>query len=490
MCRGCPGRIFQRMTLALPTGLQPSARSDRVQRLHRQLLRLAQDWAARKPYDATLAAELRQEAVLLNHRHYLANIPAYRAFAEEAGVGPDIVDLEPIKRDLLSTDDMFKSYDPAWLDERRWDEMNGWLGKIFHERIAFDTSDLGTIDAWIDRLAAHGVRVIYSSGSSGRFSFVPRDPVTWHRFTVAPSAYMAQLALELDTTSAVRRALLGGAVRLLDPFTLANVLHQKSMPEHDGVFLAFRGGHMGTQIVTQELAKRMRSSTFMYESHLSAQTLRLLATGPRTPEDERAIGEFRAATVGQKDARFDHIVSTLEAASKAGRKVFLVGAPYLFKELLEHTRGTIPFAKGSVVMTGGGWKTFSGEKIEQHVLHEMIGEAFAVPVASVVDAYSMAEIHGVVPRCEHGRYHVPPMIEPMVVDEEMRPMSGKDLTGTFAFLDPFALSYPGFIVTGDRVRMVDEPCRCGAHGPAFLEIGRAAGHEVKGCGGVMASIQA
>ena len=141
-------------------------------------------------------------------------------------------------------------------------------------------------------------------------------------------------------------------------------------------------------------------------------------------------------------------------------------------------------------MTGGGWKTFSGEKIEQHVLHEMIAEAFAMPVNGVVDAYSMAEIHGVVPRCEHGRYHVPPMIEAMVVDEEMRPMSGKDLTGTFAFLDPFALSYPGFIVTGDRVRMVDEPCACGAHGPAFLEIGRAPGREVKGCGGVMASIQA
>jgi hypothetical protein len=465
---------------------------DPIQALHSQLLRFAQDWAARKPYDAALAADVRREAVLLNHRHYLTNVPAYRAFADEVGIGPDIRDLAPIKRELMSTDDVFKSYDPAWLDERRYDEMNRWLGKIFHERISFDTSGIETIDAWIERLMAHGVRVIYSSGSSGRFSFVPRDAETWHRFSIAPSAYMTSLALDLDPTRTVQRALLGGATRLLDPFTLAKVLHRKTMPDHDGVFLAFRGGHMGTQIVAQELAKRVRASTFLYESHLSASTLRLLATGPKTREDERALIEFRAATVGQKEARLAHVISTLEDSSRAGRKVFLAGAPYLFKELLEvaRSRGPIPLPPGSMVMTGGGWKTFSGEKIEQHVLHDMIAEAFAMPVNCVVDAYSMAEVHGVVPRCEHGRYHVPPVIEAMVVDEQMRPMTGKDLTGTFAFLDPFALSYPGFIVTGDRVRMIDEPCACGIHGPAFTEIGRAPGREVKGCGGVMASIQA
>jgi hypothetical protein len=468
-------------------------RPSRIDNLHSQLLRLAQGWAARKPYDTSLAAEVRREALLLNHRHYLASVPAYRTFAEEAGVGSAIRDLEPIKRELLSTDDVFKSYDPTWLDERRYDSMNGWLGKIFHERISFDTAGIRTIDDWIERLMGHGVRVIYSSGSSGRFSFVPRDAATWHRFSVAPSAYMTSIALELNGASAMQRTLYGGAARLLDPFTFANVLHRKAMPEHTGVFLAFRGGHMGTQIVAQELAKRMGSSTFLYESHLSASTLRLLATGPKSPEDDRTIADFRAATVGQKDARFAHVVSTLEQASREGRKVFLAGAPYLFKELVEaaRSRGTIALPKGSIAMTGGGWKTFSGEKIEQHALHEMVAEAFGMPVTSVVDAYSMAEIHGVVPRCEHGRYHVPPMIEAMVVDEEMRQLSGKDVTGTFAFLDPFALSYPGFIVTGDRVRMVDdETCACGVHGPAFLEIGRASGREVKGCGGVMASIQA
>jgi hypothetical protein len=476
------------MTQALPT-LQ-DARLAEIERLHGRLLRLAQTWAARKPYDAGEAADLRREAVLLNHRHYVANIPSYAAFARDAGVG-ETTDLATIQRELLSTDDIFKSYDPSVLEERRFDKMNEWLGKVFHERISFGVSGITTIDGWIDRLIAHGVRVIYSSGSSGRFSFVPRDPISWHRFSVAPSAYVAAMVVQNETTSALKRAVLGPAMKMLDPFTLARLLHRRSMPDFDGVFLAFRGGHMGTQIVAQELAKRFRTNTFMYDFDVPASTVRLLSTGPKSPEEERALLAFRDATVGKKDEHYARIIAALEQASKSGRKVFIAGAPYLFKELLERMNGTtMPLVRGSFVMTGGGWKTFTGEKIEPAVLGQMIGETFGLPQTNVIDAYSMAEIHGVVPRCEHGRYHIPPMIEPLVVDDALQPMRGNDITGTFAFLDPFAVSYPGFIVSGDRVRLVDEQCACGTWGPAFTEIGRAAGREVKGCGGVMASIQA
>jgi hypothetical protein len=463
--------------------------SEEMEALHGRLLRIAQAWAARKPFDADEAAEVRREAVLMNHRHYLETIPAYAALAEQAGVG-DVDELAPIENELLSTDDIFKSYDPTWLDERRFDRMNDWLGKVYHERVSFDAAGIDGIDGWIEALMAHGVRVIYSSGSSGRFSFVPRDPIAWNRFSVAPSSYIAAMAMQLDMTSGWQRALLGPAMKVLDPLTLARLLHRRTMPDFDGVFLSFRGGHMGTQIVAQEFAKRCGAATFLYDFDLSASTLRLLATGPKTPEDDRTVRAFRDATVGQKEARLTAMVDALKDSSRRGRKVFLAGAPYLFKELLALVKGTIPLAAGSVVMTGGGWKTFSGEKIEQHVLNQMIGDAFGLPLANVIDGYSMAEIHGVVPRCEHGRYHLPPMLETMVVDEEMRPVRGKDVTGSFAFLDPFAVSYPGFIVSGDRVRMVDEQCACGTFGPAFTEIGRAPGREVKGCGGVMASIQA
>lgn len=465
---------------------------DRVDPLHSQLIRQAQLWASGKAYDADQAAELRERALLLNHAHYLKNIPAYGKMAMEAGIGEN-AQLDTIKRDLLSTDDMFKSYDPTWLDEGRYDMMNRWLGMIFHSRVEFDTRGITSIDEWMEKLIENGVRPVYSSGSSGRFSFVPRDPLTWHRFAMAPSCYIAPLFLRLGLANVWQRLLMKPAMNLLDPFKFADIIRRRGLPDYDGVFLAFKGGHMGTQVVMQEFAKRFASNTFMYDFDLQASTLRLLSRGPKTPDEDRKLLEFRTATIEQKERNYARVITALKRSAKNGQKVFVAGAPYLVKELLDIVKaveGRIELPPGSVAMTGGGWKTFSGERLEVGVLNDMISDVFGIPRAQVIDGYSMAEIHGVVPRCEHGRYHIPPMLECMVVDDELRPLQGKDLTGTFAFMDPFAMSYPGFIVSGDRVRMVEEQCPCGVHGKAFLEIGRAAGREVKGCGGVMASIQA
>jgi hypothetical protein len=38
--------------------------------------------------------------------------------------------------------------------------------------------------------------------------------------------------------------------------------------------------------------------------------------------------------------------------------------------------------------------------------------------------------------------------------------------------------------------MVNGQCACGLGGPAVTEIGRARSREIKGCGGVMASVAA
>ena len=101
----------------------------------------------------------------------------------------------------------------------------------------------------------------------------------------------------------------------------------------------------------------------------------------------------------------------------------------------------------------------------------------------------MTEINTLLLRCEHGRFHIPPIIEPVILDEELNPLEGKDNRGAFGFLDPLAVSYPGFIISGDYVHMIDGECDCGLTGPAITEIGRMPGSEVKGCGGIMGSLR-
>jgi hypothetical protein len=52
--------------------------------IHRELIKLTQAWALRRPFDAARTANLRRQAILLNHQHYLATIPAYQRLAKEA----------------------------------------------------------------------------------------------------------------------------------------------------------------------------------------------------------------------------------------------------------------------------------------------------------------------------------------------------------------------------------------------------------------------
>ncbi|KAA0010964.1 MAG: hypothetical protein FE037_04430 [Thermoplasmata archaeon] len=55
-------------------------------------------------------------------------------------------------------------------------------------------------------------------------------------------------------------------------------------------------------------------------------------------------------------------------------------------------------------------------------------------------------------------------------------------TGRFAFLDALADSYPGFIISGDEVKLLEHCPVCDRPGPVLEpEVKRARGEEVRGC---------
>ncbi len=190
---------------------------------------------------------------------------------------------------------------------------------------------------------------------------------------------------------------------------------------------------------------------------------------------------------------YRRIIDSIVESTKAGQKVFVFGAPYQFMELCELTMSTgshLGLKKGSMVLFGGGWKSFSGEAVEREKLVGMISQTFDLPPEMILEGYSMTEISVLMLRCNHGRFHIPPLIEPVIYDEELNPVEGHDISGRFGFLDPLAVSYPGFIISGDLVHMVVSGCKCGLQGPAITSIDRAYGQEVKGCGGIMSSMRA
>ena len=144
--------------------------------------------------------------------------------------------------------------------------------------------------------------------------------------------------------------------------------------------------------------------------------------------------------------------------------------------------------KGSVVLFGGGWKSFTGEALDRESLVNLLTDTLEIPPQMVMEGYSMTEINMLMLRCQHSRFHIPPIIEPVIFDKELSPLEGTDTRGVFGFLDPMAVSYPGFIISGDYVHLIDGECACGLTGPAVTDIERTSGSEVKGCGGIMGSI--
>ena len=68
---------------------------------------------------------------------------------------------------------------------------------------------------------------------------------------------------------------------------------------------------------------------------------------------------------------------------------------------------------------------------------------------------------------------------------------GYDEWGRFAFLDPIANSYLGYIITGDRAKLLEKCPVCGKPGSVLeSNITRMVGAEAKGCANLMRGLMA
>jgi hypothetical protein len=182
----------------------------------------------------------------------------------------------------------------------------------------------------------------------------------------------------------------------------------------------------------------------------------------------------------------DQIIGWLERHDKAGGKVSLVGAPYLLYFVMQKLQAdgkSFDLGEDSLVVTGGGWKVRENVRMPVKDFRKQVHDVLGIPETSCLDLYGMVEGNGFMLQCPEGHYlHVPHTIcKPIVLDEDLAPAQEGEL-GRFAFLDALAGSYPGFIITGDQVRMFEHCPVCDRSGPVLEpEIRRAKGEEVRGC---------
>lgn len=468
---------------------EPSAELTQCQE---ELKSLTVGWATRHRLDERHAKQTRERAIALCHQHYFAAIPYYRRVAERMGVG-STASYDTIVEQTLVPDDIFKSYPARLLDEGRYDEMTRWIGQISSYAIEVDTREVHSVDEWLVALERAGLRLVFSSGTSGHISFVPRDDRTWRAFTELPFLHVAAHLGDRGLLPAWKVTLLRAAGDHLSPSTYASLVQRHGLRSLDGFFFNFSGGNQGVQLVGQELGRLTRSAHFLYPRKMSATAVRAIVRGPRNDRERAAVDELLETTVRKKSENYERLIRELEQAAGRRHRVVLFGTPALMMELVDQVRSRaklLPLPRGSSISYGGGWKSLAGQRIPEAELNRRLSETFGLPLGAISEGYSMTEINGLCPKCAAGRFHVPPFLEAVVYGEDLTPLHGTDVRGTLGILDPFATSYPGFVLTGDNVRLLRSPCECGLPGPTILRVERSPGKEVKGCGGIMATVNA
>jgi hypothetical protein len=180
------------------------------------------------------------------------------------------------------------------------------------------------------------------------------------------------------------------------------------------------------------------------------------------------------------------IIKWIEERDEAKDRIFIAEAPFIIQrvieQLLEQDR-SFDFGERGAMITGGGWKLYADQMVSHKKFRENVNNVLGIPEKNNVDLYTMVESNWHAIQCPEGHYlHMPPsLVHPMVLDENWKPLDFGE-PGRFAFIDPMANSYPGAIITGDIVTLLEECPVCNRTGPVLEpDVHRATGEEVRGC---------
>ncbi len=172
--------------------------------------------------------------------------------------------------------------------------------------------------------------------------------------------------------------------------------------------------------------------------------------------------------------------------AKAQGAVLCVGYPALITAAIGHFKKTgietLPLSDGSLVLTGGGWKSFlPGVQIDQSEFRDLASDFFQLPKKNIRDMYGMAECPAVFVQCEQGGYHVPGFTWAQAIDPETGDEVSTGEIGLLQLTTPLTTSYPLLkILTTDKIA-INPGCPCGIPAPVIIPKGRVTAARFETC---------
>jgi len=393
--------------------------------------------------------KLQLEAVRINFHRLRDRIPALTKLADRQGVDTidRIEDILPVCFDHR----VLKNYPIQIIEKRDFRKLTTWLDKLTaHDLTRLDLTGLNTIEEWLGRLEALGMLVTYSSGTTGKLSFVPRSydefgPWKFHFYNVnRASSGVDHWQIKLPTFFPGYR---GGYQTMLKMMSLFN-MEMAGGPEH---YYTLYDTHIPADLMA--LSGRLQSAEdkgevaqLGLEPALLEQRQKMLEQG-RTREGDmenwfaRLIEQFKGQQV-KIGGTFSDLYRVTVAAREKGLKC--------------------EFAPGSVLQGGGGMK---GYKDAPDDWEDQVKEFFGID--RMGNQYGFSECIGNAPLCEAGFFHLPPYSVPLLMDRDGNAMPREGVQkGRLVLVDPIPVSYWGGFTSGDEVTVHwDEDCDCGWKSP-------------------------
>ena len=397
--------------------------------------------------------KLQLEAVRINFARLRNRIPALKKLADRQGVEhiDKIEDVLPVCFDHR----VLKNYPIQIIENRDFAKLTAWLDKLTaHDLTRMDLSGLTTIEGWLQRLEAFGMIVTYSSGTTGKLSFVPRSydelgPWKYHFYNVNRACTGVDAWVErLPTFSPMYRGGYQTMMKMMDLFNIEmaggeqhyHTLYDSHIPA-DLMALSGRLQAAEDSGTTREELMRMGLDPALLD-----QRRQMLEQGRRREQDmEVWFGKLIRDFKGQK-VKIGGTFADLYRVAKAGLEKGL----------------KCEFAPGSVMTGGGGMKGYKDAPADWE---DQVKFFFGVDRLST--QYGFSENIGNAPLCAAGYYHFLPYTVPLLMDADGNALPREGVQkGRLVLVDPIPLSYWGGFTSGDEVEMHwEEDCACGWGGP-------------------------
>ncbi len=186
------------------------------------------------------------------------------------------------------------------------------------------------------------------------------------------------------------------------------------------------------------------------------------------------------------DINLEGIRKSLQRYEKQKLPVRFVGFPYFLFfmiQMLNENNIKLKLHPKSQILLGGGWKQFSGEKVDKRELYKMAEETLGIKQHNIKEVFAVVESNILYCDCPNHHFHVPVYGRIVIRDSKTLEPVPYGVPGLLNLLSPLVGSHPlGSIMTDDIAVLHDgKSCGCGIEAPYFEILGRVGMKEIKTC---------